>query len=204
MKTPERWRALPRHALFVSILAWKTLLHDISAIQSILSQRYQMMSWRHMMWHDKENLHRSTHQKIWLCDPVTLTFNLWPWPSNVAEIISWSFLTPNFMDLGQTVKPWERWRTDTQTHRQTDATDSIPSTAYAILGSTTTILLTPLVNYLYMSILSLILLLIIIIIYCHMPARRGLQQPARAATRHGARDKNFKRNEPHLWFPSFY
>ena len=50
-------------------------------------------------------------------------------------------------------------------------------------------------------------------IYCRMPARRGLQQTAQAATRHGARDplvrpqvdkldnhldKNFKRNEPHI------
>ncbi len=35
-------------------------------------------------------------------------------------------------------------------------------------------------------------------IYCHVPARQGLQQTARAATRHGA-----KRNEPHIWFAFF-
>ncbi len=54
----------------------------------------------------------------------------------------------------------------------------------------------------------------ILFIYCCAPARRGLQQIARAATRHGARDplvklgnyldiKILKRNEPHIWFAFF-
>ncbi len=50
-----------------------------------------------------------------------LTFDLWPWPSNLSEILSRSI--PNFATVSQTVQPWECWLTDGHTHRHTDTLD---------------------------------------------------------------------------------
>ena len=146
MKTPERWRALPSRALFVSILAWKTFDHiyienltlwpgDVITSQGDITWRHAVTSydlvmshrdviWCHVTWQSESaKVHPLETLKIRLCDLVTLTFDPWPWPLNLAEIISRSFATPNFVTLGQTVQPWERWLTDTQTHRFTDRRD---------------------------------------------------------------------------------
>ncbi len=45
--------------------------------------------------------------------------DLWPWPSNLSEILSQVIFTPNFRSVSQTVQPWERWQTDRQTHTHT-------------------------------------------------------------------------------------
>ncbi len=135
MKTPERWRALPRRALLVNILAPKSS-------NDIITSRHDV-TWRHdiTLWHYMVSDVISTWictiytghiiQKIAFFNVATLTFDRWPWPSNLAEILSRSFPTPNFVALAQTVQPWESWLTDTHTHRRTDGTDFIPSTADA-------------------------------------------------------------------------
>ncbi len=73
--------------------------------------------------------------EITFFDLVTLTFDLWPWPSNSFEILSKYTAVPNIGSVGPMVQSWERrqthTRTHTHTHRQTDETDSITSTAYA-------------------------------------------------------------------------
>ena len=64
-------------------------------------------------------------------DLVTLTFALWPWPSNSSEISSRLIPVSNFVTLGQSVQSWECSQTDTHTHRQTDGSVFITSTADA-------------------------------------------------------------------------
>ena len=57
-------------------------------------------------------------KKITFFKPVTLTFDLWPWPLNLSEIPSRLVALPNFGSLRQTVQPWERWQTDRHAHRR--------------------------------------------------------------------------------------
>ncbi len=98
-------------------------------------------SWRDVMWHDGmtsddvyswQNVQRfnpSETSEITFFNLVTLTFDLWPWPSNSFEILWRSMPPPNFGSLCQTFQLWERSQTGAHTH--TDRTDSIPSTADA-------------------------------------------------------------------------
>ncbi len=65
--------------------------------------------------------------KITFCNLTTLTFDLWPWPSNSSEMLLRYTPTPNYRPVCQRVQTWECWQTNTQTHR----TDFIPSTADA-------------------------------------------------------------------------
>ena len=66
----------------------------------------------HLFWHKAENWIFFTFLTL-----VTLTFDLWPWPSNSSYI--WWFLmcVPNFRSIGTTVWPWERRQMDRHTHR---------------------------------------------------------------------------------------
>ncbi len=115
---------------------------DVKMSRHDVMWRHDVVPWRHMTsWCDVTwcpfvmtectNINLSETSEITFFNLATLTFDLWPWPLNLAEIISRSFPLPNFVTLGQTVQPWERWLTDTQTHRltdrQTDRTDFIPS-----------------------------------------------------------------------------
>ena len=59
---------------------------------------------------------------------VTLTFDLWPWPSNLSKIWLSSMRAPNFRSVGPTVQPC---RAQTDTHTHTDATENITSSANA-------------------------------------------------------------------------
>ncbi len=70
-------------------------------------------------------------QEITLFNLVTLTFDLWPWQSNLAQILSGHIPIPKIVLIRQTVQSWECWKTDRQTDRHTDGTDSITSTADA-------------------------------------------------------------------------
>ena len=127
MKTPECWCALPRCALFVSILAWKTFDHSLHIhILTLLTYNVWLhVMWRHVtLWrygmtsHDIvtswcdiiwrpfgmtecTNINPSETLDITFLNLATLTFDLWPWPAN----------------------------SDRYTHM--DGTDSIPSTSYA-------------------------------------------------------------------------
>ncbi len=65
-------------------------------------------------------------RKITFFKIATLTFDLWPWPSNLSEVLSKAMFLPNFRSVAQTVQSWERWQTDRQTDAHTDWTDSIP------------------------------------------------------------------------------
>ncbi len=130
MKTPERWRALPRRALFVSILAKKSS----KGCQDVMPWRHTMTSWRRTVtsrdvtwrqvsWQTGSVIHPSETSEITFFNLATLTFDLWPWPSNSSEILSRSTPPPNFGSVCQTVQPWERSQTDTRTHTHTDRRD---------------------------------------------------------------------------------
>ena len=45
-----------------------------------------------------------------------MTFDLWPWPCNLSEILSRSIPPLNLESVRSTVQPGERWQTDRQTH----------------------------------------------------------------------------------------
>ncbi len=75
-----------------------------------------------------------TDQPIWKSENHVFQpsdLDLWPWPSNLSEILSRSIPPLNLESVRSTVQPGERWQTDRQTDTHTDGTDSIPSTAYA-------------------------------------------------------------------------
>ena len=96
------------------------------------------MPWHHVTsWHHtivycfvSGHLNQKTIE-ITLFSEVTLNFDLWPWPSNSSKILSRLISLSNFMTIGQTVQPWERSQTDTQTDRHTDEPVFITSTADA-------------------------------------------------------------------------
>ncbi len=73
------------------------------------------------------NINLSETSEITFFNLVSLTFDLWPWPSNSSKILSSSMPPPNIGCVCQTVQPWERSQTD----RHTDWTDFIPSAASA-------------------------------------------------------------------------
>ncbi len=60
-----------------------------------------------------------TGPKITFFNMATLTFDLWPWPSNSSKIFSRSMSLPIFGSVCQTIQPWERWITDRQTDTHT-------------------------------------------------------------------------------------
>ncbi len=135
MKMPERWRALPRRALLVSILAQK-LSKDVKTSCHDVTWRH-MTSWCHNWCHTSSQngsvqfiqVTPSKSPKITFINMVTLTFDLWPWPSNSSEIW-WSLLcVQNVSSIGRTVQPAELKQT--QKHTQTDATENITSLAIA-------------------------------------------------------------------------
>ena len=132
MKTPERWRSLPRCALLVSILAQKWS-KDVKMSRRDVTWRHDVVLSRHMTlgvltkWfcaiyigHTIEKVRKSRFFRM-----ATLTFDLWPWPSNSSEILSRSIPTPNFRSVAQSVQPWECWLTDRHTHTQTDTPDRL-------------------------------------------------------------------------------
>ncbi len=116
---------------------------DVHAMTSRrdVTWRYDVM-WRHdiTVWHHMTSyvmtvsLHGPSHQKcrkFTFSNMATLTFDLWPWPSNSSKILSRSTYPQNFGSVCHSVHPWERWLTDRHTDAQTHRTDFIPSTADA-------------------------------------------------------------------------
>ncbi len=117
IKTPERWRALPRHALLVTILAQK-LSDDVKTSRRDVTTSHCDVILCHL---SRQNGSVEFTQvtplgspKITFFKMATLTFDLWPWPSNSTEIWQAMF-TPNFRSVRQTVQTGERQWTDTQT-----------------------------------------------------------------------------------------
>ena len=96
-----------------------TSLHDIT-------RRYDVTVWHQMTSYVmKVNLHGPTNQEIWkiaFFNIATLTFDLWPWPSNSSEMSSRYTSPLNFRSVCQMVQSGDR---------RTDRTDFIPSTAAA-------------------------------------------------------------------------
>ena len=54
------------------------------------------------------------------------SLDLWPWPSNLSEMLSKAMFLPYCRSVAQMVQPCEHWQTDRHTH--TYGTDFIPST----------------------------------------------------------------------------
>ena len=100
--------------LWRHVTSWR-LYRDVTWHHAVTS--HDVMVWRHMPSFCNDRMYLSETSEITFFNLATLTFDLWP--LNLAEIISRSFPLPNFVTLGQTVQPWERWLTDTQTHRHT-------------------------------------------------------------------------------------
>ncbi len=69
---------------------------------------------RHMTWQSEHTqVNPSENPKTTFFNLATLTFDLWPWPSNSFEILSTSIPPTNFGSVHQMVQLWERWQTDT-------------------------------------------------------------------------------------------
>ncbi len=100
------------------LILWR---HDVYCDVHILASPY-------IIW-DRSN-QKSMEIIFWPRD-----LDLWPWPSNLTQILSRSMCLPIFKPLPKTVQLWECWITDTHTHTHahthTDGTDSITSTADA-------------------------------------------------------------------------
>ena len=116
---------------FVKIITlWR---HGRDEWRHAMTWRHTMTSWcyvsrLHLSWQSEPAyVNGSETQKIMFFLMATLTFDLWPWHSNLSEILSRWIPLPNFGSVHETVQAWERWQTD----RQTDGTDFIPSTADA-------------------------------------------------------------------------
>ena len=125
MKTPERWRALPRCALFVSILAQKLSKDVKTAHCDVMWRHRRAVTSCYVRWQDKMalcNLHRSHHKKklenhnfenddldLW---PMTLTFEL------IRDIVI--FNQPTKFWVRTSNGSVGRVLTDKHTHTQTD------------------------------------------------------------------------------------
>ncbi len=131
MKTPERWRPLPRHALFASILAWKTFEHVFHVLQLLVTPKRtnwrRDVTWCHdvMPWHNMP----SCVMTKWICtrQPIRnsrITFSTWrPWPMTltlklVQDIVKIHPHTNFHIRMSNCSAV--RALTDGQTHRWTD------------------------------------------------------------------------------------
>ena len=56
-----------------------------------------------------------TPQEITFFNLVTLTFDLWPWISKLAKILSGHISIPKIVFIRRTVQSWECWKTDRKT-----------------------------------------------------------------------------------------
>ncbi len=139
MKTPERWRALPRRALFVSILARKSST-DVKTSQDVMPWHHDAVPWRHdvVLWRHDVVLWRhmtSGVMKNWPCvihpaetskitvfqpgdldlGPMTLTFEV------IRDIIKVNASTKfrDRMSNGSAGRALTDEHTHTQTHRRT-------------------------------------------------------------------------------------
>ncbi len=142
MKTPERWRALPRRGLFVSILAQSrqrmSRRHAVTSWRRTMASHDVMTSycdvtWRQVIkWNHNRQPFRNTRKWRFQCGDLDL------WPMTLTFELGWDltkvYFHTKFRDPrsnGLAVRALTNWQTHTHTHTQKDGTDFIPSTADA-------------------------------------------------------------------------
>ncbi len=91
------------------LILWR---HDVIYVSSRRHWHHvttSHMSWRHTKTKDflSDHSNKKTLQ-ITFFHLVTLTFDLWPSPSNSFDISQSSIPVPNFVTVRQSVQPWER------------------------------------------------------------------------------------------------
>ncbi len=141
MKTPERWHALPRRALFVSILAQNsskdvktscrdvmTPYHDITWRHDVVLWCHNVMLWRHMTSGVMKNwpcvIHPAETSKITFFQPGDL--DLWPMTFELIRDIVKVNASTKFrvcMSNGSAVRALTNRHTHTRTDRHTDRRD---------------------------------------------------------------------------------
>ncbi len=133
MKTPERWRALLRRALFVSIPALRPF--NTYYIECQVIQRHDVIAWRHVtLWrhgltsydvlcHGREILQNQNHLKF----RNSRFSTWWPWPLTYDLDLQ---THPRYYQgqclhqiLGPYVKRFSRESVHRHTHRHTDRRD---------------------------------------------------------------------------------
>ncbi len=106
---------------------WKRLSvdapsRDVPSLSVFLPKSRQRMSRRHVtswrravtsrdvgcpthdvIWYEPAQVNLSENPKIMFFKLATLTFDLWPWPSNLSEILSRSIPPPNFESIRSTL-----------------------------------------------------------------------------------------------------
>ena len=96
-----------RHAWCHDAMSWR---HDV------ILWRHDVIPWCHITSQCHTMMQKLKTHHITIFDLVTLTFDLWPWPSNLSGILSRSIPVSNFVTVRQSVQPWECPETDRQTH----------------------------------------------------------------------------------------
>ncbi len=108
------------HMFFCHHMKWKRLSvdepsHDVPSLSIFLPKSRQRMSrrhvtswsyttWCHMIWQSEPaQVNLSENPKITFFNLATLTFDLWPWPLNLSEILSRSTPPPNFESIRSTI-----------------------------------------------------------------------------------------------------
>ncbi len=116
-------------------MTWRhavTSRRDIRTSRRDIMRSHHNVTWHHMTWQSESaQVNPSETPKITFFNLATLTFDLWPWPSNSSEIYLRSIPILNYRSVRETVRSWERQLTDRRTHTETHGTDFIPSTADA-------------------------------------------------------------------------
>ncbi len=134
MKTPERWCALPRCALFVSILAQKSS-QDVKTLHDVVPWRHMtsgvMTKWLCGIYIGHTTRNKSENHVFQPSD-----FDLWRMTLTIKVIRDIIKVNPcaKFRDPrsnGSAVRELTNWQTHRHTDTQTDGTDFIPSTANA-------------------------------------------------------------------------
>ncbi len=146
MKTPERWCALPRHALFVSILGQKsskdvkTSCCDVMRLYHDIMWRHTVTSWRRTVTScDVMTSCRDVTSCVmtnWLCvihpaETSEITFfSAWrPWPLTYDLDLQTHLRYYQGQCLNQILGLYVKWFSRESAQRHTDGTDFIPSTA---------------------------------------------------------------------------
>ncbi len=122
MKTPERWCALTRRALLVSILAQKS--HIMTSWHHVVTSRDVETTHHDILCHHNYYMYVMTKwictgqpirtSKITFFNMASLTFDLPTHPRYCQGRHPYE----EFGSVCQTVQPWESWQTHTQTDRR--------------------------------------------------------------------------------------
>ncbi len=129
MKTPERWRPLPRCALFASILAWKTFEHSLGPSRRGAFIRFvQVLLFVLVLQHIFSTTFNTLHAEegypsdrdLW---PMTLIFEL------IRDIVKVNSSAEFWVHTSIGSSVWVLTNRRTRTHA--DGIDFIPSTADA-------------------------------------------------------------------------